>query len=283
MKKMISWPPNLIEDLAYRRCIIFTGAGISATAKNNSNESPVAWKEFLNKAIELIKSNSIYPDVEKLIKEKNYLLALQAIDKVVDKGRYCHLLETEFSNFNPSNIHTLINQIDPKILVTTNFDKIYEKVCNFDGYKFITYKESENLCDHIRSNNRVIIKAHGDIDDLSNVIFTRRQYTETMNKYGYFYKILEALFMTNTVLFVGYSLNDPDIQLVLENVKMISNSKKPNYIVDTEVKNSIEQEDLKIRYNLEILEYGPDHNELEGNLKELYDLVQGSRATNNIN
>ena len=47
------WPENLIEELAYRRCIIFIGAGISATAKNASGETPVIWEDFLKKAVSL--------------------------------------------------------------------------------------------------------------------------------------------------------------------------------------------------------------------------------------
>lgn len=27
------WPDNLVEELAYRRCLIFLGSGVSATAK----------------------------------------------------------------------------------------------------------------------------------------------------------------------------------------------------------------------------------------------------------
>ena len=37
------WPDNLVEELAYRRCLIFLGSGISATAKNDAGESPDTW------------------------------------------------------------------------------------------------------------------------------------------------------------------------------------------------------------------------------------------------
>ena len=42
------WPDNLVEELAYRRCLIFLGSGISATAKNDAGESPDTWGAFLN-------------------------------------------------------------------------------------------------------------------------------------------------------------------------------------------------------------------------------------------
>lgn len=42
------WPDNLVEELAYRRCLIFLGSGISATAKNDAGESPDTWGAFVN-------------------------------------------------------------------------------------------------------------------------------------------------------------------------------------------------------------------------------------------
>ena len=38
------WPDNLVEELAYRRCLIFLGSGISATVKNDAGESPESHK-----------------------------------------------------------------------------------------------------------------------------------------------------------------------------------------------------------------------------------------------
>lgn len=46
------WPDNLVEELAYRRCLIFLGSGISATAKNDAGESPDTWGAFLQILLE---------------------------------------------------------------------------------------------------------------------------------------------------------------------------------------------------------------------------------------
>lgn len=40
------WPANLVEELAYRRCVIFIGSGVSATAKNGEGQSPETWSVF---------------------------------------------------------------------------------------------------------------------------------------------------------------------------------------------------------------------------------------------
>ena len=72
------WPDNLIEELAYRRCLIFLGAGVSATAKNDKGESPDTWENFLNN-IKTKMKNPTEDDidfVDEMLKKQNYLLAL---------------------------------------------------------------------------------------------------------------------------------------------------------------------------------------------------------------
>ena len=53
----------------------------------------------------------------------------------------------------------------------------------------------------IRRGERVIIKAHGTLDNTSELIFSKRQYGEARCKYSVFYNLLEALMMTNTYIF----------------------------------------------------------------------------------
>jgi hypothetical protein len=79
--------------------------------------------------------------------------------------------------YQPSKLHSIILQLDQKLVITTKFDKIYETYCyniSRDGFKVITY-DFESLVDEIRSENRLIIKAHGSIDNISEMIFTRSQ------------------------------------------------------------------------------------------------------------
>ena len=81
----------------------------------------------------------------------------------------------------------------------------------------------------LRSTTRVILKAHGCVSDPSKIVLSRGQYFEARRRYGYFYEILDAVFLTSTLLFVGCGLTDPDIQLVLENANISAPSTHPHY------------------------------------------------------
>ncbi|MGG4266191.1 SIR2 family NAD-dependent protein deacylase [Peribacillus simplex] len=276
---VINWPEHLITELAERRCIIFVGSGVSATAKNNSGRSPKTWGVFLEESLSLINEGSNQEFIKKLIREKNYLLALQCIYDHSDNNEYVNFLRNEFStpNYQPNSIHRDIADIDSKIVITTNFDKIYEKACYGDGHTIINYTET-NLIENLRSNQRLIIKAHGNINDIGNMIFTKRQYFEAKRQYSEFYNILSALFITNTILFIGCGLSDPDINLMLENVYKTTGTTMSHYVVSLDDVNPNIMKDWKDSYNINTLKYGPDYSDLAPNIENLKDAVLSYRA-----
>lgn len=169
---MINWPQHLIAELAERSCIIFLGSGVSANAKSAEGKSPKTWEEFLVSATELVVNGEQKAFVENLIENKNYLLALQCIYDNSDSGDYIRFLKDEFLNprYNPTQIHENIVEIDPKILITTNFDVIYEKASNDEGHTVVNYYDT-NLIENLRSDQRVTIKAHGTIHNTNKLIF----------------------------------------------------------------------------------------------------------------
>jgi SIR2-like domain len=284
---LISWPPSLIRELAWRRCIIFVGAGVSASASSTPGGAPLVWKEFLTRSTNLITSNTSKTIAKKLIKANEYLLALQQIKDSADAASFRALLNSTYNStgIQPSDIHKLIFNLDSKIVITTNFDKIYEQYCNSFAngssgpYKVIPYT-SNDICDELRSDNRLIIKAHGSIDAVNEMIFTRSEYHIARGKYPHFYSVLKALFMTHTLVFLGCGMRDPDILLLLEDVKLDSRSTQPHYaIIKSERGNEPYISDWKNTYNLTTLKYGPTHNSLKDDLEQLVNAVIIERAS----
>lgn len=285
---MIVWPQSLIREIAARRCIFFLGAGISASAKDQNGRSPKTWAEFLNSAAQLIPNTTTRSVVSKLIDQCNYLLALQGIKDAVDPGEYRDLLDSNFNNpnFNPGVLHRLINELDARVVITTNFDKVYEKHCLSTGsngaFKVINYY-SKDICDELRSDTRLIVKAHGTIDEIRQMIFTRAEYHEARRSYPNFYEVLKALFLTNTVIFMGCGLQDPDVLLLLEDVKIVSSSQRPHYLVtiDREHASPLVSDWLNT-YNVKPLFFGPTFDDLITDLEELVSSVEDERALTRV-
>lgn len=281
----MNWPKALTAELASRRCIIFIGSGASAGSKSaDGTKSPATWNKFLHD-LKAKMTNGDQSTVDTLISTEKYLDAAEVILHGVPAADFSAYIREELvrPRYKESSIHESVLDIDPKIVVTTNYDDIYDKYCRqgsaIDGYNICKYYEDHIVSD-LRSPVRLILKIHGCVSDPSKIVLSRSQYFKEKQQHGNFFKVLESLFLTHTILFLGYSLSDPDIQLILENSNIAARSAHPHYIVTGDDLNPAIKESYKRSYNLEFIEfpYG-DYNTLNKGVNDLKDEVLSYRAT----
>ena len=43
----MTWPDNLVDAIARRKCVLFLGSGISANSCNEEGKHPATWEDFL--------------------------------------------------------------------------------------------------------------------------------------------------------------------------------------------------------------------------------------------
>lgn len=283
----MNWPKSLITELAARRCIIFLGSGASAGCiSSDLSKKPPTWSLFLEKLIKLMKSDSDLEVINDYLLKEKYLEAAEIILKNISPADYSAFIREEFENprYSPSEIHKSVLEIDPKIIITTNYDLIYDKFCTngtaVEGYVVSKYYD-ENIISDLRSPVRLIIKAHGCLTNVNKIILTKSQYFQVRQKYPNFYKVLDSLFLTHTILFIGYSLTDPDIQLVLENANISAQSSHPHYFVTENRLHKAIKDSWKDAYNLEFIEFAEgDFTELNEGISELKFSVVTERMNN---
>lgn len=286
---MIKWPEALVTELAERRCIIFIGSGVSAGATKLSNgitEHPPVWKTLLQNML-----SDQNDDKEKnkkqavsLLKNDKYLESAEIIRyKLLNNAEYNRIIEDSFSGFSPSDIHKIVEKLDQKIVITTNFDELYENLCRrgegAKGYSVIKYYDS-GLIARLRSPKRVIIKAHGCVTEPEKTVLTKSDFFKARSDNPGFFSALESLFLTHTLLFIGYSISDPEIQLALENNMITYPSDNPHYAVFAKGNHASTLEMFKKTNNIEPLEYNnkaKNHIELIDSLEYLIDRVNQTR------
>jgi hypothetical protein len=219
-----------------------------------------------------------------LIDKEQYLDAAQVIfDNSNSADRTRFFRDTlDAPRFQASAIHKTIYNLDPKIVITTNYDQIYEDYCRqgqgAQGYNVSRYYDGHVLND-IRSDVRCIIKAHGCMSDPTRVVMTRSSYFEARRNYQSFYAVLDAVFLTNTLLFVGAGLSDPDIQLILENANLSAPSDNNHYALVPEGRHRSIVSAIKNTSNIVLLEYEDGHHEqAEEALEHLRERVESHRA-----
>lgn len=283
---MITWPQNLIDDIAKRKSVLYLGSGVSANSQNDDGKHPATWKAFLEDI--LSKRNGRLADsritIQSLLDKEDYLMACEVIVNILGEGDFGELAADEFRRpgYHPCELHRVIFSLDSKVVITPNIDKIYDQYAttNSNGTVVIkTYKD--DIARYLRSPDYLIIKAHGTIDDPDHMIFTHGQYSRVRSQHASFYRIMDALMLTHTFIFIGCGVSDPDIQLVLENSNFSYPGCRPHYMVsDENTLDSKIRDCLSKNRNIEFLTYeNPDgmHSELLANLQELDPLIAEKR------
>lgn len=281
---MIDWPPELVSDIARRRCVLFLGAGVSKNATNAEGERPMDWKQFLSHLADQIAAGEAQNATRACIEEGDLLTACEVAKKALNADRFRGLLLAEFAakRFRSAEIHEDLVAIDSRIVITTNFDKLYETAANklLDNTVLVKSYRDPDVADVIRRTNRCVLKIHGTIDVPQETIITRSDYTRVRNEHANFYRVIDALFMTHTFVFLGASMADPDVRLMLEDYARRYTGSRPHYLVTASdsmlppVK-AVHEEGMNLRF----LTYSSDnfHRELLESIKELRQLVGADR------
>ena len=274
---MFNWPNDLVSDIARRTCVLYIGAGVSANSSSAKGISPPTWEAFLRSCLTKInKADCAY--IEQLLSQKDLLSACEVIIDKIGTAEFNNVAQDAFRRpgFKPASIHETIYNLDARLVITPNVDKIYEQYAQATSCGTIVVKKQteQDISNFIRSTDRVILKAHGSIDAPNEMIFSKYQYNEARYKYSGFYKLLDSLALTHTYVFIGCGLNDPDIRLTLENYNFGFPGCKPHYFVaaDTAMNPDLEQSLLK-NCNLKVIKYDNSDGKHEKLLPALNDLV----------
>lgn len=284
---MINWPKSLIKDLAAGRCVVFLGSGISCNAKNATGQRPKAWRALLEQA-----SAGLEAGKKRVIKQcldrYDYLMACELVKKALGPDVFSDFLRDEFltPGYQPANIHKDILGLYSPIVITPNFDKIYDTYVTAEttGTIPILNYYSDAIIDQVKSGKQIVLKIHGTIDERGKLIFTKEDYAKARNKYASFYKLLEALILTKTFLFLGAGLNDPDIQLLLENYSFqYGHTRKHFFVIHDKEYSDDELSVYESTLNLKFLKYNwnsrtKSHHDLLDSVSNLKTLVEAEKA-----
>ncbi len=100
---------------------------------------------------------------------------------------------------------TLFSSLFKGPIVTTNFDRVLETVT---GYKTVLYHQEENFSRFLKGTDKnMVLKLHGDVKDVKNIILTQEQYNKSYLLDTTFQKDFFALLESKIFLFLGCSLD----------------------------------------------------------------------------
>lgn len=228
--------PDLINDLAEKRAAIFIGAGVSAGVKTIAGGRIKLWSTFLDDAANLLTDKKLKAHAKQMIKNQDYLMACEMISRGMGTDEWKKLLISEYAQRGtPTELQKTLMQLNQRIVLTTNFDLYLESAWNdvntdATHHPQIVKSIGEDSFQAFRDSQSYIFKIHGSIDDTDTMIFTKKDYSDKAYGNWAYAKFIETVLLTHTVLFVGFSLNDPAIAQVIENYAHNIPNARPHYI-----------------------------------------------------
>lgn len=108
-----------------------------------------------------------------------------------------------------------------------------------------------------------IFKLHGDLSSPESIVLTTRDYDRLILRNPQARNFLQAAFLNYTLLFVGYSLADPDFQLMLSELTLIFENYIPSQFALIPDAPDFGVDHLLKRMNIQAIPYSSqqDHKE----------------------
>ncbi|MEZ8857697.1 SIR2 family protein [Vibrio atlanticus] len=111
----------------------------------------------------------------------------------------------------------------PNMIVTTNWDNLLESI--FDGLANVVVRKDS--CPKVANNGKNIFKIHGDLGRPDSIVVTQSQYFSFQREDTYLNRKIYTLFSEASPIFIGYSLTDPNIGFLYDEVYADLGEEKP--------------------------------------------------------
>ena len=263
------------------KLIVFVGAGVS------QNSNLPSWNDLVNQLaqdlgiekkiipeeleitltdeqIEILKKQKIHYNTDECLKIPQYYF------NEFGEEEYNNKLHNIFSsNLEPNPIDYLIVELDPKHIITTNYDNLLEKTAE----NIAKTPYSKVSCDKelaIALNNNLIIKMHGELD---KIVLKERDYDTYSNNFKLIETFVKGLIATNTILFVGFSAEDANVRKLFQWIHdILGNSCQPAYLLNTDEykhsNKSKEEKRVKFEYLKEMGIFSLYYDEIQDDINQ---------------
>ena len=118
----------------------------------------------------------------------------------------------------PNTIHREMLNLNPVSFITTNYDTLLEDAAVQYCQSFKVVSQDEDVPTIF--GDRFILKLHGDFKH-NNFVLKEEDYLNYSENFKLIETLVKSIFSTNTVVFIGYSLNDYNIKLILNWTKTL--------------------------------------------------------------
>lgn len=214
-------PSQLVENFNKNLGAFFVGAGLSIDAGYPS------WRGLMQKLIEEAEkisyiSKDKIEEYKTIVNDGSKFLFLAEDLKLELGTKYNEFMEKLFSSnpADPTSNHEILVKINTSIIITINYDNLLEKAYNkiYNDYpNSFTYSQSKEAANNFWKGKFFILKAHGDAkQDVNSIILSQKDYRRTLYREPGYRSLLQSIFTTKSIVFLGVSFEDPEFNQLLD-------------------------------------------------------------------
>ena len=206
LKKYAESKRLIRKAMIEKHLVLFIGAGTSVDA------GIPLWKDAITEIATKLQIDPAKMDV---------LVVPQYYFNARGKKEYTQLMREIFKygeKLETKDVHRKIMRFDSDTIITTNYDHLLEKAAEeYNVFMNVVAKDSDLP---YRKAGKELIKMHGDFEH-DNFVLKEDDYLHYHTNFKLIENYVKSLIGTKTVLFIGYSLNDPDVKQIFSWVKEI--------------------------------------------------------------
>lgn len=221
----------LIRKIREHRCVVFAGAGLSAQAKANDGSRIPTWKTLLDQMVDWCVEHRVQLRAEpqefrEIIEKGRLLVVAQELQLSLGKQLNPCLSDILHSgDTKPSNAHRLLCKTDWVSVLTSNYDALIEGAYAAESGGVLppvfSWNGINQAIDCLRNDKHFVFKVHGDINIPNSIVLGNRDYSRLLYQSPAYRSFLETVFASYTVLFVGFSGSDPDLDGIVDRLSTI--------------------------------------------------------------
>ncbi len=203
----------LARDIRDRKVILFAGAGLSQPLGLPS------WGDLIKHMAEELDFDPevlVGPGADYTQVAEFYKLRKGSIGELRSwMDRSWNVAEEKLRN---SKVHRQIVDLEFPLIYTTNYDANIERAFQLHGHDVSKITSVVDIAD-ANPNQTHVVKFHGDFSDDNSIVLTESDYFNRLEFESPLDLKLRSDVLGRTILFVGYSLKDPNLRLLLYKLK----------------------------------------------------------------
>jgi hypothetical protein len=244
---------DLVIAVKSGKCNLFLGAAVNAPPPAgdpryhyDEDLRPPIGNGLANKLLKACEAFSPYPFDD----PHNLLRVSQHYESVFGRDRLANFLRDEVQKGKePSAALRAIATLNFSIIITTNYDKLFEDALALAGkrpyvsvYKPNRYEDGDDLPwnDPPRVDRPMLFKMHGDIEKPETIVLTDEDYINFIVRMREVQETspvpqrIQTSLVQNPTLFIGYSLRDYNLRVLLKMLRAGKDSTRfpPIYAID---------------------------------------------------